>query len=232
MTKKSKSYRIVLVAACQLTAIVTGILLLGSGDGERLLLAFATPLIVLAPEIVQRLFRCRLNTALYTAAVLYALGPMMGHCWKFYYILPGWDKILHGCGGIMFFILGMILFHFMSADRPLLGCLVFALCFSIAVSVVWEFIEYGADCLLGMDMQSDCYVSGINSYLLGAEKGVTGSIPDIGSVIVNGSALPGYLDIGLHDTMQDMLLESACSVLFGIILFLDKGRHPLVYTGD
>lgn len=49
---------------------------------------------------------------------------------------------------------------------------------------------------------------GINSYLLGSEKGVAGSISDIQSVIVNGEELSinGYLDIGLIDTMHDMLV--------------------------
>lgn len=43
---------------------------------------------------------------------------------------------------------------------------------------------------------------------MGSEKGVAGSISDIQSVIVNGEELSinGYLDIGLIDTMQDMLV--------------------------
>jgi len=228
MNKQTDSIRRILVISCQLLALVTGIHLIGSGDKQRLLLAFATPLLVLIPEITERLFRCRMHTALYIAATLYAIGPMLGHCRNFYYILPGWDKLLHGCGGIMFYILGLVLIRLMSGEISRLCSFVFALCFSIAVSAVWEFVEYGADCLLGMDMQADTFIESINSYLLSEKTGVAESLPSIGTVVIDGKVLPSYLDIGLHDTMQDMLLESGCALLAGIIHIFDRGRHPLI----
>ena len=66
--------------------------------------------------------------------------------------------------------------------------------------------------------------------LLGDSLGVTGRIPNIQSVSVNGLLLPvdGYIDIGLIDTMLDMLLETAGAVVTCVILWLDKGKHPLI----
>ncbi len=231
MKKNEKRVRGVFVLLGQLTALATIISLISSGDGERLLLAFATLLLVLVPEILERVFRCRIRTPLYIAGVLYALGPMMGHCWKFYYTIPFWDKLLHFFGGIVFAVIGFYLFMMISSNRSNhLAAALFAACFSISIAAVWEFIEYGADVFLGMDMQHDTVVPGITSFLLGTETGVTGSIKNINSVFVDSVPLPvnGYIDIGLHDTMLDMLLESLGALITAAILYADKGRHPLI----
>lgn len=231
MKKAEQILRAATVAIGELLVCGTIVSLLRSGDTERLLLAFGTLLFVLIPEILERVLRCRINTAVYLTAVLYALGPMVGHCWKFYYTIPCWDKLLHLCAGVMFVILGGYLFELLSRGKANHAtAAVFALCFSLAVSVVWEFAEYSADLFLGMDMQDDTVVSSITSYLLGPERGVTGSIDSITSVVIDGIALPvdGYIDIGLHDTMQDMLLETLGALIACVLISLDKGRHPLI----
>ena len=58
----------------------------------------------------------------------------------------------------------------------------------------------------------------------------TGSIPNIQSVSVNGLLLPvdGYIDIGLIDTMLDMLLETVGAIAACMIILLDKDRHPII----
>lgn len=78
-------------------------------------------------------------------------------------------------------------------------------------------------------MQHDTVITSMNSYFLGDGIGVTGSLDNIEEVTINGIALPvnGYLDIGLIDSMMDMLLESLGAVVVAVIYILDKGRHPL-----
>ena len=233
MKKAERTIRNSAVVLAELIVCGTIISLLRSGDTERLLLAFGTLLFVLIPGILERLLRCRINLVVYLLGVLYAMGSMMGHCWKFYYTIPCWDKLLHLCGGVMFVILGIYLFERLSCGKANhVSAVIFALCFSLAISVLWEFVEYGADIFLGMDMQDDTVVNHITSYMLGTEKGVTGSIKDIQSVVINGAALPvdGYIDIGLHDTMLDMLWESSGALVTCILLFIDKGKHPLIQT--
>ena len=60
--------------------------------------------------------------------------------------------------------------------------------------------------------------------------GVIGSISNIESVVVNDAVLPtgGYIDIGLVDTMLDMLLETIGAVITCMIMWLDKGKHQLI----
>ena len=217
----------------ELLTIGTIVFLIVSKQYSRLPLAFATLAFLLLPAMMERLVPCRLCLPVYIFAILYAVGPMMGQCWKFYYTISWWDKLLHICGGVMFAIVGVYFFALLVKQKDnLLASVIFALCFSVAIAALWELIEFGADRFLGMDMQNDTVVTHLTSYLLGEGIGVIGSIDDIRSVVVNGITLPGYIDIGLTDSMLDMLLESLGALLTCLLIFLDKGKHPLIRTGE
>ena len=129
----------------------------------------------------------------------------------------------------MFAILGAYFFDLLmkGEKRPAVSA-IFALCFSMAIAVLWEFCEFGADRFLGMDMQDDMLVTHLTSYLLGEGVGVTGSVANIQSVVVNGIQLPGYIDIGLTDSMLDMMLESLGALVTCLLILLDKGKHPMI----
>ena len=216
-------------AVCEIFTVITIITLWAGGEPDRLALAFGTLLLVLLPMLLEKLFQCRICLPVYIFALAYAIGPMLGHCWKLYYTVPVWDKLLHISGGVMFAILGVYFFDLLtkSKDLPVVRT-IFALCFSMAIAVLWEFCEFGADTFLSMDMQDDTVVYGLTSYLLGDAVGITGSIENIQSVVVNGITLPGYIDIGLIDSMLDMLLETAGAIVTCVILWLDNGKHPLI----
>jgi len=219
------------VVLCQLLTVGTVVFLLAEKQYNALPMAFGTVVLVLLPAIMERLFGCRFCLPVYIFALLYSVGPMLGQCWKFYYTISWWDKLLHTCGGVMFAIMGAYFFERLTGEKHnFLAEAVFALCYSIAVAAIWEFIEFGADIFLGMDMQDDTVVTHLTSYLLGEEIGKTGSIGDIWSVEVNGIALPGYIDIGLRDSMLDMMLESLGALVTGLLLFFDRGRHQLIQT--
>lgn len=212
-----------------LFALLTICLLLGNGQADRLALAIGTVFLAMLPAAVEKVFRCRISLPVYIFGLLYAIGPMLGHCWYFYYTISWWDKLLHICGGVMFAIFGAFVFDRLAEGRqkPVAGA-IFALCFSVAIAAIWEFAEFGADRFLGMDMQDDTVVTHLTSYLLGESIGITGSIGNIQSVVVNGIELPGYIDIGLIDSMLDMMLESLGALVTCVLLWLDKGKHPLI----
>ena len=229
MISRQNLTRYLCVFLCQLLAIAT--LIRVWGQHSRMLLAFVTILLILLPELLQQLFRCRICLPVYLFALFYALGPMLGHCHNFYFRFTYWDKLLHIMGGIMFVILGIYLFSLMGGgDKKRLACGVFALCFSVAVAVIWEFFEFGMDQVFSFDMQSDTVITTIISYALGTATGDPATVGNIADVSVNGQPLPfrGYLDIGLLDTMADMLLETAGALLTTILFFLDRGRHRLI----
>ncbi len=229
MRKNEKWFKLSCTALCEIFTFFTIITLLRGGEPDRLALAFGTLLLVLLPMLLEKLLYCQICLPVYLLGLAYAIGPMLGYCWKLYYTVPVWDKLLHVSGGVMFAILGAFIFDLLtkSKDLPVVRT-IFALCFSMAVAVLWEFCEFGADTFIGMDMQDDTVVYGLTSYLLGDTIGVTGSIKNIQSVTVNGIALPGYIDIGLIDTMLDMLLETVGAAVTCVILWLNKGRYLLI----
>ena len=231
MNKKERIARLIGVLLCEAFAVITIIMMIVSKQYDRLLLAFATPFIILAPKILELLFRCKIDLPVYLFGLFYAIGPMLGQCYNLYYTVSWWDKMLHISGGVMFAFLGLFLFEkYVGKDKKkMVMTAVFALCFSMAIAVLWEFCEFGADTFLGMDMQDDTVVTHINSYLLNEGVGVAGSIENIEEVIVNGQVLPvtGYIDIGLTDTILDMLLETMGAVVVAIIYIVSKGKFAV-----
>jgi len=213
----------------ELLTIGTVVFLITTKQYSRLPLAFGTLGLILLPAIMEKKFRCRLCLPVYMIALWYAVGPMMGQCWNFYYTISCWDKLLHICGGVMFAIVGAYFFELLTKRRDhFVGAAIFALCFSVTIAALWEFIEFGADRFLGMDMQDDMLVKHLTSYLLGEGIGVTGSIENIHSVVVNGTQLPGYIDIGLTDSMLDMMLGSLGALGTCLMILFDKGKHPMI----
>lgn len=230
MHKNEKRIKLIGTVLCEIFTVCTILMLLAGGEPDRLLLAFATLLLVALPMLMEKLLHCRISLPVYIFALAYAVGPMLGHCWKLYYTVPVWDKLLHISDGVMFAILGAYCFDLLAKNKELpVVRTVFALCFSMAIAVLWEFCEFGADTFLGMDMQDDTVVYSLTSYLLGNTLEVTGSIENIQSVVVNGVALPGYIDIGLIDSMLDMLLETLGAVVTCLALWSDKGKHPGIH---
>ena len=229
MNKTDPKVKLFGIILGELLALGTIVFLVATKQYIRLPLAFGTLGLVLLPAMMERLFRCRLCLPVYIFALVYAVGPMMGQCWNFYYTISWWDKLLHICGGVMFAIVGAYFFELLTKRKDhFFGAAIFALCFSMAIAVLWEFVEFGADRFLGMDMQDDMLVTHLTSYLLGEGVGVTGSIENIQSVVVNGIQLPGYIDIGLTDSMLDMMLESLGALVTCLLILLDKGKHPMI----
>lgn len=179
---------------------------------QSLMLCSVMAVLLVAPWAVEMLFRLKFPPRLKLLLMILILGgPILGKIYKFYYRFTFWDKFLHTLSGFLFAIIGAALPDVVDSNNtnhsPALKA-VCAICFTLAVGVVWEFFEYAMDTFFSMDMQQDTIITSVNSYLLGTETGVAGSLNDIQTVIVNGEelAIGGYLDIGLIDTMTDMMV--------------------------
>ena len=230
MSGTEKRIRLFFVVICEIFTMLSVIKVLISQDYKHLPICLVTFALIFLPEIVGAIFSCRINTVFYVVCVLYSIGPMLGDCYRLYYLTNFWDTALHCLGGVVFAMFGFYVFELIQGDKTkVLACAVFALCFSIALSAIWEFVEFGCDRILGMDMQQDTVISDLHSYHLGEKIGYVGSIDDIESVRINGQELNlgGYLDTGLIDTMTDMIFESIGALFASALYYLDKGRHPV-----
>lgn len=227
-SKKSKFWKSGTSAACLLFCVVSFILFVVKKDFPKAGMAVLSVVYVLLPFCLERIFRFWIQTPLYFVISFYTVCPLLGYSYKLYYILPWWDDILHAFAGLIFAMFGAYLPRAFckNGNWNVAFCAIFSIVFSIAVAAVWEFIEFGADCLLGTDMQKDVFVEGRNSYLLGKLLGLpmdqTANVG--GGCIVGGVAIDGYLDIGLIDTMFDMLIESAGALLYAVIFAVGKGK--------
>ena len=226
---KEKIARLCAFIACETFCLISLIYFsfLSFSGFSKIVICIVSALSVCAPALAEKLFKFHVATPVYIFVLLYAICPTLGHAYKFYYLIEWWDNLLHVTGGVVFALLGAYLptlFGKKEGSNVLL-CAAFGFLFSVFVAVAWEFIEYGSDVLLGSDMQQDTWISGIRSYLLGTSKGTTGAIEGIESVVVNGETLQGYIDIGLIDTMTDMLVETLGAAAYAVIYIVDKGKH-------
>ncbi len=163
-------------------------------------------------------------------AIIYCFifaAEILGEINSFYTIIPGWDTMLHTINGFLVAAVGFSLVDlFNRSERftfklsPLFLAIV-AFCFSMTVGVLWEFFEFGADQVMGTDMQKDFIVQNIHSVSLNPD-GLNNVVDvSIESLEVNGQdwmEFPGgYLDIGLVDTMKDLQVNFIGAVAFSII---------------
>lgn len=218
----------VVMATCLLFCAVTFLVFAVKKDFPKAGMAVLSVVYVMIPFAVERIFRFRIQAPLYFVIAFYTICPLLGYSYKLYYILPWWDDMQHAFAGLVFAMFGAYLPRAFGQNGGynVAFCAVFALVFSIAVAAVWEFMEFSADCLLGTDMQKDVLVDGRSSYLLGKLLGLpmdqTANVG--GGSVVGGVAIDGYLDIGLMDTMCDMLIETAGAVVYVILYAVGKGK--------
>lgn len=174
-------------------------------------------------------------------AIIYVFifaAEILGEINAFYVKIPIWDTMLHTTNGFLMAAIGFALVDIMNrSDRfsmklsPFFLAFV-AFCFSMTVGVMWEFFEFSMDMFLGQDMQKDWIINTVTSVKLDPTGGNTPTSVAINSVVINGEEwqLGGYLDIGIIDTMKDLMVNFVGAVVFSVFGFLyvkSKGEGKL-----
>lgn len=202
---------------------------------ENVFLCILTLLLLVIPSLIQINLKIELPTALeITILVFIFAAEILGEIQSYYIRIPVWDTALHTINGFLMAAIGFALVDILNRSKkvsmnlsPLFVSIV-AFCFSMTIGVIWEFFEFGMDCFVGFDMQKDTIVNAINSVMLDpTNSNVVMRIPNITDVVVNGKSLGlgGYLDIGLVDTMKDLIVNFIGAVVFSVIgYFYIKNR--------
>lgn len=226
----------------RLSVIGVMVLQIYNRNYEGFFLCVLTLLLMTIPSIVQVTFRIELPPALEIIILLFIYAAeIMGTIQKFYLIFPAWDTILHTLNGFLAAAIGFSLVDLLNHSRnltfrlsPFFTVLV-AFCFSMTVGVFWEFFEFGMDQLFHMDMQKDTVVHSISSVMLNpAGVNSAAHIYNITDVTVNGQdlGLGGYLDIGLIDTMEDLLVNFIGAIGFSLFGYpYARGREKSAPIG-
>ena len=189
----------------------------------------------LLPTFLYNKFNIKVPSALEISAVLFTfmcvVGGEIGHL---YAQFPLWDKILHTFSGFLIAAIGLAFMDFFTKRKSSVFRLTpffavfFAFFFALGVEVIWEVFEYMVDTLTGVtDMQADYYINYFTSKKAGGEINpvpiVVGGIKDVIITFEDGRealVLPDYIDIGLADTMHDLIVGAAGALLFCVIEFI------------
>ena len=209
-------------ALFQIFCTVSLVIMISRGWLSQTLITLVSMGCLCVPWLLKLIFKVRIPLWAYIFIEVYALCPMLGHAHAFYYWISWWDTWMHFCGGVAFAMLGGFLLHLFngkSGKCNLFVTVCFAIFFSVTVSVAWEFIEYAADSWFHTDMQKDVFVDGLYSYFL-TDGSYVGSMENIQSVQINGVEMKGYFDIGLIDTMTDMIFETIGALLYGALVLV------------
>lgn len=194
---------------------------------ENVFLCALVLILFMVPSFLQMELKMELPTTLEIIILLFIFAAeILGEIQEYYIKFPGWDTVLHTLNGFLMAAIGFSLVDILNRDEkikfelsPIFMSIV-AFCFSMTVGVLWEFFEFAMDNILKFDMQKDTVIHSINSVMLnptGANKVVM--LNGINDVIVNGQSLGlgGYLDIGLYDTMYDLIVNFIGAVVFSVI---------------
>lgn len=221
--------------------IVMMVLQLLNRNYENVFLCVLTLVLLVAPSFVQVTFKVELPTTLEIIILVFIFAAeILGEISEFYLMFPFWDTVLHTLNGFLAAAIGFSLVDLLNRSEkmvfnlsPLFTAIV-AICFSMTIGVLWEFFEFGMDQIIGYDMQKDTVIHTIRSVMLDpAGRNVPYVLDGIRETAVNGRelGLGGYLDIGLIDTMEDLIVNFIGAFLFSVIGFFyvkNRGRGRLV----
>ena len=200
------------------------------GNYHNMFLGILTLILFMVPQFIDKKLGVTIPVGLETVILIFIFSAeILGEINAFYVKIPVWDTILHTTNGFLMAAIGFALIDlFNRSDRfsikmsPYFVAF-FAFCFSMTVGVLWEFFEFSMDWFFGMDMQKDFIVNAIHSATLNP-NGLNGtvSLNGITSTIVNYNGGQyviegGYLDVGIIDTMKDLMVNCIGAVVFSII---------------
>lgn len=235
--KENKKSSLAWYLALRGIVIIIMILRFLDGDFSSVFLCLLTLILFLIPFWINQKLKIEIPNLLEIIILLFIFSAeILGEIQNFYGIFKHWDTILHTLNGFLCAAIGFSLIDILNNSErfhiklsPVFVALV-AFCFSMTIGVLWEFFEYGADQFLNYDMQKDTIVQDISTVTLDPEgKNRVVTIDDINKTTIYSttpdgqpketSISGGYLDIGLKDTMGDLIVNFIGAIVFSAIGF-------------
>ena len=221
----------------RLSVTLVGIRQFFLSNYHGIFMCFLTLILFMIPKIINKRFQIALPNLLEIIIIVFIYSAeILGEVNRYYLTVPHFDTILHTINGFIMAGIGFALVDILNRSEKVTfslspAYLVFvAFCFSMTTGVIWEFFEFGMDQFLLTDMQKDTIIQTVSSVKFHPE-GLNESVAiPIESVVINDEVwnYGGYLDIGLIDTMKDLIVNFVGAIVFSFIgwLYL-KGKSPL-----
>lgn len=213
--------------------IATAVRCVFSGNYESLMLCILSLLLFLLPSFFEERLKIQIPPVFEATIYLFIYAAeILGEVNKYYTTIPGWDTMLHTLNGFLCAAIGFSLIDILNRSNKRISLspaylTLVAFCFSMTIGVLWEFVEFTADQLFYLDMQKDFIVNGIASVTLDPTQsqipyhitGITKTLIETSSGQVY-TVEGGYLDIGIIDTMKDLLVNFVGAVVFSVFGYL------------
>lgn len=224
-----KENRSAFIVYSTLRILVIGMMILQifNRNFQNAFLCVLTLILFIMPSVVQATFKVEFPTLLEIIILLFIFAAeILGEISAFYIKFPYWDTILHTLNGFLCGAIGFSLVEIMNGNRRLrfelspLFMAVVAFCFSMTIGVAWEIFEFSMDSLYHLDMQKDTVIHSIYTVTLDPMKDNNCvAITGIENTVINGKelGLGGYLDIGLMDTMYDLIVNFIGAFVFSVL---------------
>lgn len=224
-----KENRSAFIVYSTLRILVIGMMILQifNRNFQNAFLCVLTLILFIMPSVVQATFKVEFPTLLEIIILLFIFAAeVLGEVSAFYIKFPYWDTILHTLNGFLCGAIGFSLVEIMNGNKRLrfelspLFMAVVAFCFSMTIGVAWEIFEFSMDSLYHLDMQKDTVIHSIYTVTLDPMKDNNCvAITGIENTVINGKelGLGGYLDIGLMDTMYDLIVNFIGAFVFSVL---------------
>lgn len=209
------------------------------GNYHNMFLGVLTLILFSIPKLIERKLGVSIPAGLQAVILIFIFSAeILGEINAFYVKIPIWDTMLHTTNGFLMAAIGFALIDIFNQSEkfsikmsPYFVAFV-AFCFSMTVGVVWEFFEFGMDWFFRTDMQKDWILPAISSVKLNPNGENVPIKIAIDSVVINGQEwnLGGYLDVGIVDTMKDLMVNFVGAVVFsmiGILYLKQRGKGKL-----
>lgn len=232
--KRKLTTNIIVYLVLRALVIICAIDQARNGNWNNVFMCILTLILFTFPQLFSKTFKVELPQTLEIIVYLFIFAAeICGEIQNFYGIFDHWDTTLHTLNGFLCAAIGFSLIDLLNRSdqfyikmSPLFVALV-SFCFSMTVGVLWEFFEFTADYYFMQDMQKDRIVEVFQSKEIG-DKSINEKVVvnDIEKTIIyydNGETLTidgGYLDIGIIDTMKDLIVNFIGAAAFSVIGWL------------
>ena len=152
---------------------------------------------------------------------LFIIGTeVLGEIHNLYNKVWYYDDIMHTLSSFIVASLSIYILNKITKDNNKKLVVVFSFILPMAVAAIWEI-----DNVFNKDMQKDTVVNNITSTLFSQDKNKAVK-KEINSLYINNidfiQEYGGYIDIGLYDTMEDMI----CALLGALLFIIKKLAEP------
>ena len=244
-SKKELRINIIVYLVLRFLVIICMVEQAMKGNWHSVALCFLTLILFTLPTIASKTLKVKLPTTLEIIVYLFIFAAeILGEIQNFYGIFKHWDTMLHTLNGFLSAAVGFSLIDILNRTErfhikmaPSFVALV-AFCFSMTIGVSWEFFEFAADRYLNLDMQKDRVVQKISSVELNKENKnnpvVINNIDKTEIYSDNKQVATienGYLDLGIIDTMKDLIVNFIGALIFSIFGFLyikDRDEYQFI----